>query len=210
MKRKQKNIAKVAFVTAAAFMIYAFTAFLFLQDTVIESDNTVSGVPDTRKSGDFCVLLECEELSHYCAVLVDFDNECITATLFDSKEQAVGYGYDYDRSIKYTKSAEIDIIGYLGGIVIELDSGYNGIINEEIFQKGAQRIFGSRAIELSLQNRELRALVAYEVLCSICEYDLTEDDFSYIVSQCKTDISYADFCRHFEEMKKLSNNITVG
>ncbi len=210
MKKKQKSMVQVLFATAAAFAVYLLTALLFLHDTAIESDTAVSGVQKNRKSGNFCVLLECEELSHYCAVSVDFDNGSISATLFDSREEALGYGYSYDRSIKYTKSDEIDIIGFLGGIVIELENGYNGTISEENFQKGAQRIFGSRAVELSCQNRELRALIAYEILCAVCEYDMTEDDFAYIVGQCKTDISYADFCRHFKDIQKLSNNITVG
>ncbi len=171
------------------------------------TDNTVSDVPYRAKTEDFCLLLACDELSEYCGIIFDFEKFHATAILFDSREQAKSYGLDYKKSVEFDKKAKIDIIGRLGGIVIEKENGYNGYNNLwELSNR--TRIFGSKAIELC-KDDELRAIIECSFLRTLFSTDLTESDFKYILSLCSTDISYADFCRSFDDIRRIGDSITV-
>ena len=205
--KKLKKQLHIAFVTLSVFLIYCLTAFCILFPAAKPTDKVVSDVPYTSKTRDFCLLLASDELSQYCGIIFDFQESRATAVLFSTRDEAKNYGLDYKRTLEYDKKAEIDIIGRLGGIVIDEQSGYNEY--SSFWELGSRsRIFGSQAIELS-KEPELRAIIAHSLLTSLLKSDLNKSDFEFILSLCDTDISYADFCRAKDDISRIGDSIII-
>lgn len=205
--KKLKRKLGIVFVTLSTFLIYCLTAFLVLIPAVEPSDKAVSDVEYSAKTENFCLLLASDELSQYCGIIFDFEESRATAVLFSSREQAYSYGLDYKRTVEYDKKAEIDIIGRLGGIVIDKENGYNEY-NTFWELSNQSRIFGSRAIELS-KEPELRAIIAHSLLTTILSSNLNKKDFEFILSLCETDISYADFHNTKDDILRIGNSIII-
>lgn len=204
-KRKAFLLAWRAGVLCLA--LYLALGFAVLFPALEKADGGAPAVPDTRYTGDFSVLLSSDELSHYALLHADFENERLTLTLFESRDAAKNHGFSIDRTVNYTRSAQIDLIGWLGGIVIDNVFCYN---NEDYGLLKGERIFGVRATNLSAHDSELRAAVAYGVCRELLSREMTEKDFVFLLSLCESDISYADFYRRFPALASLKNNITVS
>ena len=189
------------------FLIYMLIGVLFLYP-YSPAKNAPEPVVDERKSGSFCILLSCEETDDYAAFSVDYDQEQISLTLFDSKEKALFSGFDYDRRINYTRQSKIDLIGWLGGIVIDENICYNDDNCKLIL--GEERIFGVRADELSAECDNMRAAIAYKTVEALLRLAPDEEDFPFLFSLCDSDVSYADYCRHLPFIIRLSNRISVS
>ncbi len=206
-KKVSKNLSAV-FVAFCCFVVYCLMAFLLLGNTAAETDSSLENVPYRDVPEDFSVLLECDELNQYCALIFDFENNHLTAVLFDNISDANGYGLEFKRTVKYEKKSEIDIIGWLGGIVFFAGNGYNGQ-KEFLWEfRDGTRIFGSSAVKLA-QNQDYRAVIAHAVLSALLERKLDKQDFNYILSLCDTDISYADFCNFGKLIGNMSGNVTI-
>ena len=205
---KKKKAFLLAFKSGfICFSVYLLLGFAVLTPTLYEAGGAAEPVADKRYRGDTAILLCSDELSHYAALYADFENESLSLTLFESREAAEKHGFSYDRYINYTRSAQIDVIGWLGGIVIDNEICYN---NKDYGLLKGERLFGVRATTLSLHDSELRAAVAYSVCRDILSRDLTENDFIFLLSLCESDISYADFYQRFPALSSLKNNITVS
>ncbi|MBR6694288.1 MAG: hypothetical protein IKL62_05010 [Clostridia bacterium] len=190
------------------FALYMSIAFLMLGTENKAAKGSAESVPYGDSANDFSVLLSCEELNQYCAVTVYPEKEQITMVLFDSLYDARGYEENYSRYVKYRKKTEIDIIGRVGGIVINSQTGYNESNNNYIGQNSSQRLFGSRVLELAATT-EMRREIAREVMASLLSTNLDQTDFNFIFATCETDISYIDFCEYFPILQSLCENITV-
>lgn len=182
--------------------LYLTLAFLVLGNQKAPAGNTLKDVPKEREN--FAVLLSCEELSQFCAINVFPKEERISAVLFESLDDAKSYREHYDRKIEYTKMTEIDVIGRIGGIVIERKNSYNDNLESE----GPERLFGSRVLEFA-KEPAMRADIAKKLLLALLTTTLNQDDFNFIFSTCKSDVSFVDFCEYFPLLQAASQNITV-
>lgn len=198
LKNKYAFFASL-FCVAAYFLL---GALLFPKEEK-SVHGTASGVPYQKLSGEYIIFAACEELSEYSAVYIDFDMKSISVYLFPNRETAKSYGFSYNRYIEYTKQVQIEIIGRIGGIVIDKDNWYN------IEDKGRERIFGNRVAELSQQGIETRTAVAEGFIEALLSSSLRKTDFLYVAENCKTDISYADFYRYFDAACSFINDISV-
>jgi hypothetical protein len=121
---------------------------------------------------------------------------------------AESYEKSYSRRVEYTKKTEIDLVGRLGGIVINKKTSYNDNNSMPTEENAPQRIFGSRVLYFA-ENQSKRAEIAYEILYSLLGTSLGYDDYNYIFASCSTNISYVDFCRIFPMLKEMRENISV-
>ncbi len=185
-------------------ILYLSIAFLMLGRENIASDSPLEGVPYEKEAEPFSILLCADDLGQYCSLTVYPADRSITATLFNSREDALFYEKDHTRYINYSKKTEIDIIGRIGGIVIEDGNSYN----KNSSTAGRQRIFGTAVLKLA-ESDSFRIQVAREILCSLMETPLDETDFNLIFATTETDISYIDFCEYFPLLRECSENITV-
>ncbi len=204
---KQKVYFQKIIWGSASFLVclalYLSLAFLMLGEPKTEADISVDSVP-YKTAEEFSLLLACDELDQFCGITVYPDEKRITAALFDSRTDAENYRNDYSRRIEYSKMTEIDVIGRIGGIVIDTKIGYN----DNLESSSAQRLFGSRVLEYA-RDREMRADIAQKLLTALLSASLNEDDFNFIFSSCSTDVSYVDFCEYFPLLHSLCDNITV-
>ena len=208
MNRKRKrNFLYALLSTAVCLVIYLAIGFVIigLPQEERRVDDNISVVDE--RGEDFSVLLACDELSHYAALYAEPAENRLTLTLFSSLATAEGFGFHYDRTVKYDKKTEINLIGRLGGIVIGENICYNDSNYEH--EKDKQRLFGAAAIELSCESPEKRADIANELLFSLLECDLSGEDFSYFLSLAETDISYSDCYRNYAVLQRLKYSITV-
>lgn len=208
MKKKTSRALTVILTCAVCLSVYMILGVLVLSPSLFEAKGKPEPVEDTRLSGDISILLSCEELSHYAALYADFDNNYISVSLFNNREIAENYGFEYDRYIDYSREAEVNLIGWLEGIVIDEKICYNDY-NCELLSQG-ERVFGVRAVELSLSDPELRAAVAYNAIRGVLMQASSERDFIFLLGLCESDISYSDFYRFFPALSKLSDNITIS
>ncbi len=204
MERKTllKNLLWGAGSFLCCLALYLSLAFLVLGSQKAPADNTLENVPYEQE--DFSVLLCCDELSQFCAVNVFPREKRISAVLFENLEDAQNYRKNYDRKIEYSKMTEIDVIGRVGGIVIERKNSYNNNLESE----KPQRLFGSRVLEIAKQP-DMRADIAKKLLTALFTTTLNQDDFNFIFSTCKSDVSFVDFCEYFPVLQDASQNITV-
>ena len=208
MKRRTKKNLIAVFSAFCCFTVYCLTAFLLLSRSVAKTDTPLENVPYKEVPEDFSLLLKCDELEQYCGLIFDIESNHLTAVLFDSLHDATSYGIKYDRTVNYGKEAEINIIGWLGGIVFLAQNGYNGEKDFLWEFRDGTRIFGSKAISLA-ENDQYRAVIAHAVFSAFFKRDLDKQDFNYILSLCDTDISYVDFCNYSEFLRQLGDNITI-
>lgn len=205
--KKLNNRLRTAFISFSVFLLYCLTAFLILMPKTASAENTLSDIPYSSKIENFCLLMSCEELNRYCGIIFDFEENHATAILFSSKTAAEEYGLEYKRKIEYDKFAEINIIGRLGGIVIQTQNCYNE--HNSLWEIDTRsRIFGSAAIELG-NDPELRSAIAYSFFRTLFTANLSNEDLKYIISLCRTDISYVDFCRSYDDIRKIGKSINI-
>lgn len=190
------------------FTVYLLLAYFLLGGSPATVGSTVSDVPTFDTTEEFSLLLASDELRQYCGVTVYPKEKRITAVLFCDRMDAEGYEKEYSRRVEYTKKTEIDLIGRLGGIVINKKIGYNDINNTPTEENIPQRLFGSRVLYLA-EDQNKRVEIAYEILYSLLGTNLGSDDYNYIFASCSTNISYVDFCRIFPMLKEMRENITV-
>ncbi len=202
-KRKLRKFLWGAGSFCSCLILYLTLAFFMLPRAQTQADTKLEGVPYGDVE-DFSVLLACDELGQFCGITVYPDENRMTAVLFDSRADAEGYRDGYSRRVEYTKMTEIDVIGRIGGIVIETKNGYNGNLESG----SVQRLFGSRVLEFT-RERDMRADVAKKILCTLLSLNLNRDDYNFIFSTCSTDISYVDFCEYFALLQSCSQDITV-
>ena len=55
----------------------------------------------------------------------------------------------------------------------------------------------------------MRADIAKKLLLALLTTTLNQDDFNFIFSTCKSDVSFVDFCEYFPLLQAASQNITV-
>lgn len=204
-RTKRKNFLYAAVSFSVCLLIYLAVGFAVIYTPSQETEGNAGRVEDTRGE-DFTVLLCCDELSHYAALYAEPGENRLTLMLFDSKQTAENFGFKYDRRVNYTKLSEIDLIGRIGGIVIEEEICYNNSYQQ---RSSGRRVLGAAAVDLSCGSDEMREVVAHEILFSFLECNLSSDDFSYLISQNDTDISYADCYRNYGVLQQLKYNITV-
>lgn len=208
LKKKTVKNLSAYFVAICSFLIYCFASLLILSGNAEKTDTTLENVPYKKAPDDVTVLLECEELSQYCGLIFDFEDNHLTAVLFDNKSSALLYGIEYKKIIKYQKISEMDLIGWLGGIVFSVKNGYN---EEKDFMwefRSGTRIFGSQALSLA-ENKNCRSIIAHAILSDLLTRDLKKQDFNYLLSLCQTNISYIDFCEYKDFIAKIGKNITI-
>ena len=208
MKIKTKNRLLALFAFLSCFILYMLLGLFVLRSRLFPAKVAPEPVEDMRGSGSFCLLFSCDELEQYASVKFDYDNERVDIKLFSQKSEALFQKEEYDRKINYTSQGKIDLIGWLGGIVIEENICYNDNNCELI--SGGERIFGVRAEELSLGCDTCRALIAKKIFAAILSLPLKEDDFPFLFGLCESDISYADYCRQLPFLEKLNDKITVS
>ena len=183
---KKKKAFLLAFKSGfICFSVYLLLGFAVLTPTLYEAGGAAEPVADKRYRGDTAILLCSDELSHYAALYADFENESLSLTLFESREAAEKHGFSYDRYINYTRSAQIDVIGWLGGIVIDNEICYN---NKDYGLLKGERLFGVRATTLSLHDSELRAFYEnkYAIPAVIRESDPAYESLKMRVSALRT------------------------
>ena len=208
MKRKNKRNLIAVFSAFCCFTIYCLTAFLLLSQDIAKTDTPLENIPYEEKPADFTLLLNCDELEQYCGLIFDIENNHLTAVLFNSYNEAAGYGIDYDRTVNYKKESEINLIGWLGGIVFLAQNGYNGEKDFLWEFRDGTRIFGDKAVSLA-KNEQYRSVIAHAVLSELFKRETDKQDFNYILSLCDTDISYVDFCNYSKYLGRIGDNITV-
>lgn len=201
LKIRKINAAAVG-IFALCAAIYFFTAFAFIVTTE-NADTTLSDVRYSDKTGEFTLLTECEELSYYSLICFDFERGTVNAILFRTKETALDYGIEVDRYLRYTENGFSELVGSIGGIVIDGEICYNDENTKRM------RIFGNSAFTLFKSGQETRSAIAYELLYALFDGGLEKSVFYTLTEHCKTDISYADYCRYFQDERRLSANITV-
>lgn len=207
MRKKSYTALLVLFSGICSFIIYMLIGITVLSPIGKSADAEPEPVEDTRKIGDFSVLLSCDELSNYAALYADLDNDYISLFLFSDKEEAKKFGFSYNREIQYKKQNLIDLIGWIEGIVIDENICYNND-NYDLLPQG-ERIFGNRAIDVLEASDELRAGVAYSALRGVLLKARDETDFIFLLGLCESDISFADMYRHFPFLSPLADKINV-
>ncbi len=201
LKIRKINAAAVG-IFALCAAIYFLTAYAFI-DNAESTETPLEGVKYSKKTGNFTVFTECEELSYYSLLCFDFEQGAVNAVLFCDRRTALGYGVETDRYLRYTESDFSELVGSIGGIVIDEKICYN----EKNMKR--MRIFGSSALTLFKAGQEKRSVITYEFLYAFFDGGLEDSVFYTLTEHCKTDISYADYCRYFQGERRLSENITV-
>ena len=188
--------------------LYLSLAFLMLGTENKAADGGAESVPYEKSYKDFSVLLASDELSQYCALMVYPSQRRAVAVLFSTREAAEAYESRYSRRVEYQKKTEIDIVGRIGGIVINTNISYNDDNSMQSGNGQTERIFGSRVLELAADKRN-RLLIAGSILGQLFSTTLDQTDFNFIFSSCETDISYIDFCEYYPLLKEVKDNIYV-